>query len=183
MCIEIITVCMPEYFLYIHHVGACTDNIQMIWQFWRRVSKWGYAADICLCWLAEGVCLQTGRSGSRLNKNTPRALVVIVCASVVKGNECWVQWAAHHVQHLILTLTAHQLTYIPLITHSSLMTAYTAAPHMQTKTKTKHKCIYRGLLNINTTDRSAVKPLCTKHLNLIYSVCNEQKWKSKLKHV
>lgn len=56
------------------------------------------------------------------------ALLVCLCC---RGNERRVQWAAHHVQHLILTLTAHQLTYIPLITHSSLMTVYTAAPHME----------------------------------------------------
>lgn len=56
------------------------------------------------------------------------ALLVCLCC---RGKERRVQWAAHHVQHLILTLTAHQLTYIPLITHSSLMTVYTAAPHME----------------------------------------------------
>lgn len=42
-----------------------------------------------------------------------------------RETNAWVQWAAHRVQHLILTLTAHQLTYIPLITHSSLMTVFT----------------------------------------------------------
>lgn len=60
------------------------------------------------------------------------ALLVCLCC---KGNERRVQWAAHHVQHLILTLTAHQLTYIPLITHSSLMTVYTEAPHMENNNK------------------------------------------------
>lgn len=43
----------------------------------------------------------------------------------LKTNVSWAQCATRLVQHLILTLTAHQLTYIPLITHSSLTNPYT----------------------------------------------------------
>lgn len=67
------------------------------------------------------------------------ALLVCLCC---RGNERRVQWAAHHVQHLILTLTAHQLTYIPLITHSNLMTVYTAVPHMENNNINTHKKKY-----------------------------------------
>lgn len=76
----------------------------------------------------------TGRLGSRLSMETVRRPSVVgIVHDCGREPNTWVQWAAHHVQHLILTLTAHLLTYIPLITHSSLMTAFTSVPICKTQ--------------------------------------------------
>lgn len=86
------------------------------------------------------------------------ALLVCLCC---RGNERRVQWAAHHVQHLILTLTAHQLTYIPLITHSSLMTVYTAAPHMENNNINTQEKKYIPTISQAILMRSPKERVCT----------------------
>lgn len=106
-----VTVCM----FFVHACACmCNHNIQIIWKprwlatrmkrsaFWLAGQGWTWPH--CEC-------------------------VLCLCALLSQGNKHRVQWAAHHVQHLILTLTAHQLTYIPLITHSGLVTVYTEPPH------------------------------------------------------
>lgn len=108
------------------------DCVDWLWGWWgHRVDKQGG------CWVA-------------VENSAPRV-----------PRERRVQWAAHHVQHLILTLTAHQLTYIPLITHSSLMTVYTAAPHMENNNINTQEKKYIPTISLAILMRSPKERVCT----------------------
>lgn len=116
----------------------------------EQLTKWWRAANRWLCWLAAGGGDEvTVLIREEVRVKVERNHTASVCCVCVQhccgtGNKCWVQWAAHHVQHLILTLTAHQLTYIPLITH-----------------RLPHDCIHSNIPYTNTcTEKTETSKYC-----------------------